>query len=114
MNIERIKNKRTFIGFAVIVVVMHLSMIIVPIIHRKKVYNSKIEGVIWRMKEGRGGIHYQYDINNISQYFLEEDFFEEGNNIEIKIGDSVYKSERNDTLFIYKKNNMDCIKVILR
>ena len=73
------------------------------IVFTNLVYRKEIKGIIYKIDRGRGGDEFYYDLKNKGEFFSDEYFFNNRFSSGIKIGDSVYKSAHNDTLYIYKK-----------
>lgn len=100
-----IKNKIKPLVFLVsFILVINISSNIIRKIKNKNMYKREIKGVVWDITLRRGGHHYYYNKNNNNDYFIDDDFFNDRNDKNIFLRDSVYKSSNNDTLYIYKKN----------
>ncbi|MBW1619899.1 hypothetical protein OBK20_01655 [Empedobacter falsenii] len=89
--------KKTTISFFLI------SSIILSIFTIDRYFNNEeenIAGIIFQIKEGRGGNHYYYDKN---KYFTDDEYFENRYSHYLEIGDSVFKEKKSEELKIYKK-----------
>lgn len=97
-----IKNKIRPIAFLVsFILLINVSSSIIRKIKKENMYKKEIKGIVWDIILRRGGHHYYYNNND---YFIDDDFFNDRNNENIYLKDSVYKPAENDTLYIYKKN----------
>lgn len=91
----------------IIVSLFTLTMVTIQIqkkLRNERMYNEEIKGVVWDIYTARGGHHYFYNKNNKKDYFIDDDFFDDREGNKIAIGDSVYKPQNSDIVYIYRKN----------
>ena len=101
MKTKRILSVTIIIGFIITMIVIQIDRKI----HERDMYESEIKGILWKIILKRGGYHYYYNKGNKSEYFTDDDFFQDRSQKNIGIGDSIYKPSHSKEIYIYRKVN---------
>ena len=100
MKTKRILSIAIIIGFIITMFVIQIDRKI----HERNMYESEIKGILWKIIFKKGGPHYYYN-DNKSEYFIDNDFFQDRSRKNIVVGDSIYKPSHSKEIYIYIKVN---------
>ena len=101
MKTKRILSIIIIVGFVITLITIQIDRKI----HERDMYESEIKGILWKIILKRGGYHYYYNKDNKSEYFTDDDFFQDRSQKNIGIGDSIYKPSHSKEIYIYRKVN---------